>query len=54
MSSPSVNPLIKDIDRLGGDEALDWTCAECGETFQTERAFKLHQKHDHDLNDPFI
>lgn len=48
------NPLIADIDRMGRDEALDWTCSECQETFQTERAFKLHQKKQHGLNDPFI
>lgn len=50
----TTSPMIKDLDEMGADEALDWTCAECGDEFETERAFKLHQKHDHDLEDPFI
>jgi len=49
-----TNQSVKMIDELGGDEALDWTCAECGEKFQTERAFKLHQKVDHGESHPLI
>lgn len=49
-----VSPAVRMAEDLGGDEALDWTCADCGAEFSTERSFKLHQKHDHGQTDPFI
>jgi hypothetical protein len=49
-----VNQSVKMIDEMGADEPLDWTCSECQETFETERAFKLHQKIDHGKQDPFV
>jgi hypothetical protein len=50
----SVHPSVRDLEELQGDEALDHTCSICGATLSTERAFRLHQKVDHDKSHPFI
>jgi len=43
------------LDLLDEEEpGPDWNCADCDRPFSTERAFKLHQKREHGLEDPFI
>jgi len=42
-----MNDLIHEVDRMSAEEPTDWTCKECGETFQTERAFNLHYQNEH-------
>jgi len=41
-------------EELPEEPGPDWNCADCDRSFSTERAFKLHQKRDHGLKDPFI
>lgn len=41
-------------EELPEEPGPDWHCAECDRSFSTERAFKLHQKQDHRLEDRFV
>jgi len=41
-------------EELPEEPGPDWNCSNCGRSFSTERALKMHQKKDHGLEDPFV
>jgi len=50
-----MDHALHQLDEMMPEEpGPDWTCAECGESFQSERCFKLHEKRSHDEQDIFV
>ncbi len=55
MKKDNTDPGVAVYDEMAPEEpGPNWICAECGDEFRSERAFKMHQKRAHGDTDPFV